>query len=257
MAKWLYSRLMNSRFPSHLRKLAVLACAGTALPGAMAQETQLLPPELGSMLQLGSSSVPEIAIYTDEAERTGDYRSGMRKLAELAIKAKASGDHPAWLEAELAWVKLASRESEEVDIDDALEELITRARDWELGSQEAAVFSFWAEHLENQGDWLMALRALDGAAQASLGEGLVNQALRSLLKMSRLCRQNEHPWRLQQVWVRINQVEQELGDSINADSRKSIEEERALSLPLIAPLTPAVPAPAKVDLQPTRAAVKV
>lgn len=98
---------------------------------------------------------------------------------------------------------------------------------------------------------------LDGAAQASLGEGLVNQGLRSLLTMSRLCRVNVHPWRLQQVWVRINQLEQELGDSINVDSRKALEEERAFSMPLIAPLVPAVPAPSRVDLQPSQAAVKV
>jgi hypothetical protein len=248
---------MNSRFPSHLRHLAVLACTGVTLTRAVAQETQILPPELGSMLRMGSSRVPEISIIADEAERSGDWRKGMNALAALAREAKATGDHPAWVEAELAWVKLASQEGEDVDIDDALEELISRARDWELGGQEAAIFSFWAEHLEREGEWLMALRALDGSAQASLGEGLVNQGLRSLLKMSRLCRQNDHPWRLQQVWVRINQLEQELGGSINVDSRKMLEEERSLVSPRIATLVPAVPAPPKVDIQPSQAAVRV
>jgi hypothetical protein len=248
---------MNPWFPSNLRRLAVLACTGAVIPGAMAQETQVLPPELGSLLGMGSARLAEISLKYDEAERTGDWRKGMNALNSLAREAKKYGDHPAWVEAMLAWVKLASREGEDVDIDDALEELISRAREWELGSQEAAVYAFWAEHLENQGEWLMALRALDGSAQASLGDGLVNQALGTMLKMSRLCRENEHPWRLQQVWVRINQLEQELAASINANSRKLLEEERALAMPLLSPLTPVVPVPPRVDIQPAQAAVKV
>ncbi|HEX2751127.1 MAG TPA: hypothetical protein VHM91_24170 [Verrucomicrobiales bacterium] len=248
---------MKLRFPSNFGHLVMFACAGAAAPVVTAGETSGLPAEFGSLLRTGSARLPEISIKYDEAERSGDFRKGMNALAIIANESKATGDRPAWLEAELAWLKLAAREGEDVDIDDALEELITRARDWELGRQEAAVYTFWAEHLENQDEWLMALRALDGAAQASLGEGLVNQALETMLKMSRLCRDNGHPWRLQQVWVRINQVEQELAASINEDSRKPLEDERALVLPLLEQLAPAVPAGASVDIQPTQAAVKV
>lgn len=247
---------MNPWSPANIRRMAVFACAGAALPRAMGQEESSVPPVIASMLGFGSPE-DQIAEIAQKAESTGDWRYGMGKLARIAGIAREAGDHTAWVEAELAWVKLAASEGEEADLDDALQELVSRARDWGLGRQEAEVFTFWAERLESEGEWLMALRALDGAAQAALGDRLVNPALRAMTGMSRLCRENDHPWRLQQVWVRIGQVEQELSESIDDSARGLIEEERAAAAPMLAGLMPVQPATPRIDLQPSQAAVRV
>lgn len=236
----------------------ILVCTGVVSPKAVAQDSPL-PSGLSSLFGLDSrpARLLEIEKIARDAERSGEWRQGMTDLAAVARTAKEAGDRTAWVEAELAWVRLAAKDGEESDLDDALEDLVSRARDWGLSRQEADVYSFWAERLEDEGQWLMALRALDGAVQASLGDGLVNRAMKALLKMSRLCRDNAHPWRLQQVWVRIAQVERELGGSIDESVLGLTEEERALSMPLFAGLPPVAPVPAEVDIQPSRAAVRV
>jgi hypothetical protein len=86
---------------------------------------------------------------------------------------------------------------------------------------------------------------------------MVSPAVQALLEMSRLCRENDHPWRLQQVWVRIGQVEEEFASSLDADVREALEKERALMQPVVAGLMPLTPAKPKVDLQPTATVAKV
>ncbi len=246
--------------PLPLRGLFLLACAGMAVPRSRGEETSLPLLELGAIQGTGAAAerMLEVAKIMEVAERDHDWRKGMSALATVAREAKRWEDNPARLGAELAWVRLASREGgEEVDLDDALEDLVTRARDWNLGIQEAAVYSFWAERLEGQGEWLMALRALDGGSQALLGEGSVNQALHFLLKMSRLCRENGHPWRLQEVWIRIAQVERELPESIVPGTRKLLALERGRAAPLLETLPAAEPVPARVEIQPSQTAVIV
>ena len=220
----------------------------------MAQESTL-----GSLLRLesGTGRRDEIAEVTRNAESSGEWRRGMAELAALARTAKEAGERTAWVEAELAWVKLAARDGEETDLDDALQELAARARDWGMSRQEADVYTFWAEYLEDQGEWLMAMRALDRAAQASLGGEYVNSALTALVSMSRLCRENEHPWRLQEVWLRITQVETDLAASIDDPTRELLNRERMEAAPLLEPLVPLAAAPSRVDLQPAQTAVRV
>jgi len=247
---------MRPRFPAILRNVALFACANAGFWEASAQD--LTPPEFG-FFGLRSGWRLDIARIASDAEASGDWRRGMTELARIAVEADANHDRPVCLEAELSWVKLAARSGEESDLDDALEELVFRARDWGLGRQEAEVYTFWAERLEAEGEWLMALRALDGAVQASLGDGWVNRALRALLTMSRLCRENDHPWRLQQVWVRIAQIEDdaELSAAIDLSTHELMEMERVEALPVLGSVTPVTPVTPQVDLQPSRAAVRV
>src|SRR5688572_18737288 len=126
---------MSPRVLSNFRRLAVCACAGVLMPGAAAAQDATMP-ELG-FLGLRSTWPLEIAMIASDAEESGDWHRGMNQLASIAQFAKKAGDRPAWLEAELAWVKLAARDGEETVLDDAFEELVSRARDWGLARQEA------------------------------------------------------------------------------------------------------------------------
>ena len=247
---------MNSRFSVPFRRIALLACAGSALSGnAVSQESTTLESLL--RLETGTGRLDEIAEIARTAEMSGEWKRGMAGLADIALKAEAAGERRTRIAAELAWVRLAARDGDEMDLDDALQELASRARDWGLSRQEAEVYTFWAGHLEDTGEWLMALRALDRAAQASLGGDSVNSALTSLAGMSRLCRDNDHPWRLQEVWLRITQVETELAASIDAATLEMLEIERAEAAPVLEGLVPLSAAPSRVDLQPAQAAVRV
>ncbi len=246
---------MNPRTAAAIRRLALLACAGAALPGVAAAEESTL----GSLLRLesGTGRLDEIAEIARRTESSGEWKRGMTELASIARTAKEAGERTTWIAAELAWVRLAAQDGDETDLDDALQELASRARSWGLSRQEAEVYSFWAEHLEEQGEWLMALRALDRATQASLDRGDVNRALTALVGMSRLCRDNEHPWRLQEVWLRITQVETELAVSIDEVTGRLLERERLVASPIVETLVPLVALPPRVDLQPVQAAVRV
>ncbi len=246
---------MNSRSAATFRHLALLACAGAAFPGsAVAQESAL-----GSLLRLesGTGRLDEVAEITRSAESSGEWKRGMTDLAAIARTAKEAGERMTWIAAELAWVRLATHDGEETDLEDALQELASRARDWGLSRQEAEVYTFWAEHLVESGEWLMALRALDRAAQASLGSNQVNSALTALAGMSRLCRENDHPWRLQEVWLRITQVETELSADVDTATRELLDGERIEAAPILETVVPLEAASSRVDLQPTQAAVRV
>lgn len=239
-----------------LRYLTLAACAGAALSQAAAQD-ETTPVDMGSLLGLSSTRLPEIEARFRDAERSGEWQRGMTELAALARTARESGDRAAWLEAEFAWVKLAAHDHSEEELSDALQELVTRARDWGLSRREADVFSWWGGLMEDQGEWLMALRAHDGAARASLGDRLISRAVLALLEMSRLCRENDHPWRLQQVWARLTQLESESGTSFDKPARAAFDAERILAEPLLAGLPPLAPVTSRVDLQPSATAVKV
>ena len=246
---------MPPRTAITLRRIALVACAGAALPdSAVAQGSAL-----GSLLRLesGTGRLDEVAEITRNAEISGEWKRGMTDLATIARTAKEAGERMTWIAAELAWVRLATHDGEETDLDDALQELASRARDWGLSRQEAEVYTFWAEHLEDSGEWLMALRALDRAAQASLGSNQVNSALAALADMSRLCRENDHPWRLQEVWLRIAQVEAELAYDIDTATRELLDDERAEAAPMLETVVPLETGSSRVDLQPTQAAVRV
>lgn len=249
---------MNPGSPASFKRMAILAMAGASFSVAVAQETSSgLPPELGAILGIGSGRLLEIQEIAAQAQRSGELRQGMSALAAIARTSREAGDRAAWVEAELAWVTLAAKEGEEPELDDALEVLVSRSRDWGLARQESEVFRFWSGLLVDEGKWLDALRALDGAFQASLSAGMVNDAVRALLAMSQICRDNDHPWRLQQVWLRMNQVESEMAASIETATRTAIEAERAAASSLLALVVPVAAAAPKVNIQPSQAAVKV
>ena len=246
---------MNTRSAATFRRLALLACTSVAFPGGtVAQESAL-----GSLLRLESDTgrLDEVAEIARSADSSGDWKRGMADLAAIARTAKEAGERITWITAELAWVRLATHDGEETDLDDALEELASRARDWGLSRQEAEVYTFWAEHLEESGEWLMALRALDRAVQASLGSNEANSALAALAEMSRLCRENDHPWRLQEVWLRITQVETQLTANIDTATREFLDDEREEAAPILKTVIPLEAASPRVELQPTQAAVRV
>jgi hypothetical protein len=244
---------MRPALPRLLSRLTLLACAGTMLPQAKAQE--------GMPLSLAPGILPLQLLEVEErylaAESSGDWQRGMTELAAMARTAKDSGERDVWLEAEFAWIKLASHLNDEEELSDALQQLVTRARDWGMTRKESEIFSWWADLLEDQGHWLMAMRAHDGAAQAALGDGLTSRGVHALLEMSRLCRENSHPWRLQQVWARLIQLEEDSGALIDKTARAAWETERALAEPFLAQLVPLTSAAPAVDLQPAATVVKV
>ncbi len=244
---------MRPVLPRLLPRLTVLACAGAILPDVRAQGDMpagFLPGFLPSQLL-------EVKERYRAAESSGDWQGGMTELAAIARTARDSGERAVWLEAEFAWVKLAAHHNDEEELSDALQQLVSRARDWDMVRKEAEIFTWWADLLEDHGRWLMAMRAHEGAAGAALSDGLISQGALSLLEMSRLCRANAHPWRLQQVWLRLVQLEQESGPQLDEAARLAWEEERELAAPLLSSLIPLSPAPPAVDLQPAAAAVKV
>jgi len=244
---------MRPVLTAFLPRVTLLACAGAMLPHALAQE--------GLPLSLPPGFIPSQLLEVEDryrsAESSGDWQRGMTELAAIARTAKESGERAVWLEAEFAWVKLAAHGNDEEELSDALQQLVFRARDWDMARKEAEIFTWWADLLEDQGEWLRALRAHDGAAQAALADGLISRGAHSLLEMSRLCRGNLHPWRLQQVWTRLAQLEHESGALFDQAARTALASERALAGPLLAPLAPLPAAAPAVDLQPAAAAVKV
>lgn len=245
---------MNALSPHWFRLAVVAAVAGVALPAA-AQES--LPPELGTIMGLGSNRLLDIQEMAAQAEAGGEYKRGMSALAAVARASREAGDRVAWLEAELAWVRLAAKDGEEPDLEEALEVLAGRARDWGLVAQEVAVFTYWAQRLEGEGKWREAVRALEGAAQAALSNSLAGDAVKALLAASQICRSNDHPWKLQQLWGRIAQVEAGMAARLSDDVRKQIAAEREAAAPLLDSLPPLPGSTAGVDLQPSLAAVKV
>jgi hypothetical protein len=230
------------------RMACVVLCAGAA-----AGQAQDFSRPVRSM---GLARHIEIGGIAAESEESGNYRAGISELEEIARESRDSGDRAAWVEAELALVRLSDLAGD-TGLNDALQELTVRAREWDLAAQEADVYFYWAARLEREGRWRSALRALEAAAQASLGGNLPSRAVRAFLEMSRLCRTNEHPWRLQQVWLRLQQVEDELRDSLDAAALLALEDERALSFPALEGTVPQKPATPRVDLQPPRSSVKV
>ena len=130
---------MKSRSSPFSSRAMVLVCAGLLSRAASAQETAV-PMELGSILgfELGSSRMQQlIDEKSREAEQSGDLRGGMEALHQIAQAAKDGGDRSAWLDAELAWVKLAEKEDADYDPYVALDRLAARARDLGLARQES------------------------------------------------------------------------------------------------------------------------
>ena len=73
-----------------------------------------MPAAIAPLLGLGTSRLQESQDIESQARRDGEWRRGMEQLAGIARTAKDSGEHSLWIEAELAWVKLAAGEGGDV-----------------------------------------------------------------------------------------------------------------------------------------------
>ena len=185
----------------------------------------------------GSGHLMEIADLVRDGLAAESPASAMDALASLAREARSSGRHAVCMEAEIGWLQLAVDHGE-ADATDAIEELAERARDWRLPREEARLWQWRAELFEAAGDWLAAFHALDRAAQAALGGGLLNRGAAALVGMARLCREHGHPWRLQHQWVRIDALLGTRVADLDSDARAALDAERAAGTALLAGLPP-------------------
>lgn len=180
---------------------------------------------------------------------TGQAR---RDLELIAAEAEARGLPEIWIRAQQAWVRFTLAEQPESDLTPAVEELLRKARGWGMTSEETEIFALWSEVLEGQGQWLMALKAQDRSIQQALDSGRVTRAIEGFLEMSRLCRPSPHPWRLQQVWERLEQVLAQRPAVLPDDLVARIDAERnaAAAVGGIPAIVSSGGTPGIVDLQP-------
>jgi hypothetical protein len=198
----------------------------------------------------------EISQWVQDGFAAEDPAAALEALAGLARSAREAGQREVCMEAEIGWLQLAMADAD-TDAGDALEELARRARDWGLPREEARVWSWRAEIFGTEGDWLAAFFAHDRASQAALAGGLDNRAVASLLAMARLCREHEHPWRLQHQWARIDRLFAGRLDRLDRETRKLMAEERAAAATLLSGLPLLPRAPVGPVLNPTEASAMV
>ncbi len=153
----------------------------------------------------GSDLKLELA-HVVAAGKKGNPAQALRALELIAAEAESRGLKAVWLEAHQAWVRFSMAAEPELDLTPAVEQLLAKARQWAMAGEEAEVFALWAAVAKSQGQWLMALKAQDRVSQLALEAGRVARSVEAFLEMARLCREAGHPWRLRQVWVRIDQV---------------------------------------------------
>jgi hypothetical protein len=229
----------------------LLAGEGWAAPGGGEVDRLAAEGWLG-----GAGQLLEISQWVQDGLAAGDPAAALEALAGLARSARETGQREVCMEAEIGWLRLAMADAD-ADAGDALEELARRARDWGLPREEARVWSWRASIFEDDGDWLAAFFAHDRASQAALAGGLDNRAVAALLAMARLCREHEHPWRLQHQWARIDHLLVGRLDRLDRETRKMLAEERAASAVLLGTLPPLPRAPAGPVLNPSEASAMV
>lgn len=191
------------------------------------------------------------------AGKKGNPGQARRDLEMIAAEAETRGLKEVWLQAQQAWIRFTLADQPEADLSPAVEQVLRRAQEWELAAEEIEIYALWAEVLKRQGQWLMAWKAQDRATQLALDAGRVTRALEAFLEMARLCRAAGHGWRLQQVWVRIDQVRATRPAAVPEVLADALTEEKAAGASLLAQAGPARRPTGAVDLQPKDSRVLV
>ncbi len=239
--------------PSRALLFSLTAVTGTLLWTAPASadglEELYLPADFRGL---------EVQGIVEAATHSGAFASAQDTLTRLAAEWKAGGDQSSWLEAQTAWLELEMVDDPSADAGEALADLASQAREWG-GHQriEAHIYQLWADMLERQGDWISATRAQDSASQAALDGGWINTGTKALLEMARMARLNNHPWRLQQAWTRIDQILAAYPDRLDIATRESVRSAREISAPLLKYLGALAGAGPAVQMEPSLCTVQV
>ena len=191
------------------------------------------------------------------AGKKGNPGQARRDLELIAAEAEARGLKEVWIQAQQAWIRFTLADQPEADLSPAVEQVLRRAQEWGLAAEEIEIYALWAETLKSQGQWLMAWKAQDRTTQLALDAGRVTRALEAFLEMARLCRTAGHGGRLQQVWVRIDQVRGTRPATLPQALSDALTEEREAGAALLAQAGPAGRPAGVVDLQPKDSRVLV
>ena len=244
-----------------MRKFATIGLCGTLLCAAGLARAVDLPAAaaagrgeewLGEGADLGLELAHVIA-----TGKKGNAGQARRDLEAIAAEADARGLKEVWLRAQQAWIRFTLTDQPEADLSPAVEQVLGRAQEWRMAAEEAEIYALWSEVLKSQGQWLMAVKAQDRTTQLALEAGRVIRALEAFLEMARLCRAAGHGWRLQQVWVRVDQVRSTRPTDLPEALAKDLNEERTAGAGLMAQAGPAAKVLATVDLQPKDSRVLV
>lgn len=247
-----------------MRRISLIGCCGTLLFAAGLTRAEDRPAApvvsrgeewLGEGADLGLELAHVIA-----AGKKGNPGQARRDLELIAAEAESRGLKAVWLQAQQWWVRFTLEDQPEADLTPALEELLHRVQDWNQIGEEAEIYALWAEVLKSQGQWLMALKALDRTTQLALDAGRVQRAVEAFLEMARLCREADHGWRLRQVWVRLDQVLAARPVTLPEALSEGLAAEKQAGAMLLARTKSAGPAAlpaAGVDLQPKDSRVMV
>ena len=197
------------------------------------------------------------------AGKKGNLGQARRDLELIAAEAESRGLTESrrlrlvWLQAQQWWVRFTLADQPGADLTPAVEDLLQQSRAWGLTSEEAEGYALWAEVLQGQGQWLMAVKAQDRVTQLALETGRVARAVQAFLEMAKLCREAGHGWRLRQVWVRLDQVLAERATDLSEALSGVMLRERAAGQALTASAGPVGRAAGGVDLQPKESRVMV
>ena len=191
------------------------------------------------------------------AGKKGNAGQARRDLEMIAAEAESRGLKGVWIQAQQAWIRFTLTDQPEADLTPAVEEILRRAQDWKMAAEEAEIYALWADVLTRQGQWLMAVKAQDRTTQLALEAGRVARALEAFLEMARLCRGAGHGWRLQQVWVRIDQVRSTRPVELSEALAEALKKERTAGAALLAQAGLSGRAVDAVDLQPKDSRVLV
>lgn len=237
---------------------SVLQGAGLTLRAQESPDFSDLGGTVEEWLGEGNDLKLELA-HAVAAGKKGNTADARRDLARIALEAESRASRRTWLEAQKWWVRFTLKEDPSMEVSDvspALEDLLSRTREWSLPMEEIGVFALWADLWQESGQWMMAVKAQDRATQIALHSGRVDRALEAFLEMAKLCRSAQHGWRLRQVWVRIDQVLKERPVVLAGRLRTAMAEERTAGARLMAGLAEEMPIDG-VDLQPSKSQVMV
>ncbi len=244
-----------------MRKLAIVGLGMTLLwaagPGRAAELPAAPAGSRGEgWLGEGSDLGLELAHVIAEGKK-GKVREARRNLEWIAAEAEGRGLKEVWVQAQQAWIRFTLADQPDADLSPAVEQVLQRAQEWRMGREEVEIYGLWGEVLKRQGQWLMALKAQDRATQLALEAGRVTRALEAFLEMARLCRHSGHSWRLQQVWVRIDQVQRTRPTAWPAALTEALTSERSAGAGLLALAGKLGSSAEAVDLQPKDSRVLV
>lgn len=244
-----------------MRRIAVLGLCGSLLVAAgLAHAVDLPEPSAVNRgegwLREGADLGLELA-HVIAAGGKGNAGQARRDIELIAAEADARGLKEVWVKAQQAWIRFSLTDQPDADLSPAVEQVLGRAQEWRMAAEEAEIYALWAEVLTRQGQWLMALKAQDRTTQLALEAGRVSRALEAFLEMARLCRAAGHGWRLQQVWVRIDQVRESRPVDLPVALKEALKQERDAGAALLAQAGPSGRAANAVDLQPEHSRVLV